>query len=264
MKPFVILRYAQDTVGFTTKGEKYLTVFSEEEEDEMRRFTKLLIVITVLLMAVPAMADYYLAGDFNGWNAAGNIMTDTGSGIYSVSLQFTAGERHEFKITDGTWDVNWPWSGNSWLVADSTGIATVTYDTNTYSDGWLGTEKRIGISSDPGTWTAVGDWQGWNNSNAATAMTALGSGIYYCEQVVAAGTHYYKAVMTGTWDAIGADARSINADNATFDVAADNTTVGFWVNAQNGTIKVAAIPEPSSLLALAALLPVAGLIRRKR
>lgn len=224
----------------------------------------ILLALAIALMAAPAMGDYYVAGGFNGWNAAGDLMTDTGGGVYTVTLALNPGDRYEFKVTDGTWAENWPWSGNSWFIAPADGIVTLTYDTNTYSDGWVGSTKRIGVSHDPGAWTAVGDWQGWNNNNSATAMVDLGSHIYACEQALAPGWYQYKAVVTGTWDAIGADARSINADNYWFEVTTEAPVKRFLVDASTGTIKVETVPEPSSLAALATLIPLVAVIRKRR
>ena len=228
---------------------------------------ELLIVLAIAVMAAPAAGDYYIAGDFNGWNPSGNAMTDMGGGIWSATLQLGPNERHEFKVTIGDWSENWPWSGNSWFYTDAAGVVTITYDTNTYADGWVKDSKRIGVNVDPGTWTAVGDWQGWNNANPATAMAASGGGIYEYEQALAPGWYQYKAVKTGSWDAIGADARSVNADTLWFEATADKPLAHFFVNAVNGTIKVetTAIPEPSSLLALAmGIVPFGALLRRKR
>ena len=224
-------------------------------------------------MTLSSFGQYYVAGDFNSWNSAGNIMTETssGSGIWTVSLTgLGASARHEFKITDGTWSSGqwssgaWPNPGNSWLYSDASGNVTITYDANTYSDGWQNTSDHIGVNTDPGTWTAVGDWQGWNNADAATAMTPLGGGIYEFQYTMAtANTYQYKAVDTGSWDAIGADARGVNADNLSFTTTSANQLVDFYVNALAGTIKVAVVPEPASM-ALLGFFGLASLLAIRR
>ena len=198
------------------------------------------VAVTVAALAAPP--PYYVTGDFNGWNAAGNLMTDMGGGIYQTTITVPTPGRHEFKITEGDWSWNTP-GANSWLYTDSSGNVTITYDSNTYSDGWSSSSGRIGVNIDPGTWTAVGDWQGWNNANPATAMTAAGGGIYVFQYFLAApGTYQYKAVDTGSWDAIGSDARSINAYTLGFTTTDPNQPVEFFVNASNGTIKNAVLP----------------------
>ncbi len=223
---------------------------------------KLLIaLLTAGALAQPALADYYLAGDFNGWTANGNLMTETfsGSGIWQASLNMGTG-RHEFKVTQGDWGWNVPGSGNSWLYTDGSGNVTVTYDANTYSDGWVPASGRIGVNVDPGAWTAVGDWQGWNNADPATAMTYMGGGIYQLGYYFTAGTYQFKAVNTGTWDAIGADSRGVNAAN--YSLTVESGWDLLVVNVLDGSIAV--IPEPSILALLGAGLAGLCWLRRKQ
>ena len=213
-------------------------------------------LLTAGALALPALAaaPYYVAGDFNGWNAAGNLMTETsaGSGIWQVSLSSIGAGRHEFKVTDGTWNWNYP-GANSWLYADSLGNISITYDVNTYADGWSPASQRLGLSTDPGTWTAAGDFQlaagetsDWNN--AAGNMTALGGGIYEYTLTVP-GTWNWKAVVTGSWDSISWDNRSVGTANWGFTVPAGEKA-NLYVNAFAGTAKVEVVPEPSTLALL--------------
>lgn len=221
----------------------------------------LLAIAACLAIVSPALGDYYVAGDFNGWSAAGNIMSDLGGGIWQVTLN-NVGGRHEFKVTIGDWSQNWPGSGNSWFFGDGAGDVTITFNANDVQDGWRGNWGRIGLSTDPGTWTAAGDWQGWNNTG--NAMAAQGGGIYKYQEALAPGWYQWKAVVTGSWDAIGDDFRGVNANTQWFEVTAANPVAVFEVNALAGTMRVSVVPEPSSLLALAGgLLGLGGLIRRK-
>ena len=238
----------------------------------MKKFVALMVVG---LLAGPAMAGTiatpHVAGDFQGWDAGANPMTETGVGTDVWTADFTgmdAGSRHEFKITDGTWDNALPLPGNSWLFADGSGNITITYDGNTYADGWSPSVDRMGLSTDPATWTAAGDWQSqvgggdWDNANPFTAMAPQGGGIYSLTAVLTPGDYNWKAAVTGSWDALSWDARSVNSANQGFSTTAWLDTVTFSADAFTGVVSVAVTPEPGML----ALLGFGGLalLRRRR
>jgi hypothetical protein len=239
---------------------------------------RLLITLAAVgALVSPALADFYLAGDFNGWTSTGTLLTQTSPGIWQATVTGLANNSyHEFKITDGSWDNTEfprPYGGpNSWLYADGSGNVTVTYDVNAYSDGWLNANNRIGISTDPGTWTAIGDWQhevasgDWLNNASQTAMTAVGGGVYQLQEALTPGTYQYRAVLTGTWTGIGTDARDTDAYNLSFSVTADDPNVTFSVNALNGTIKLdmAPVPEPSTIALLGFALAGLFCFRRRQ
>src|SRR5664280_34441 len=109
------------------------------------------VVAIVCTLSASAQITNYVAGEFNGWNAAGNVMTETspGSGIWQAAMTLTNTGRYEFKITTGTWATSFP-GANSWLYTDISSNVTVTFDTNIYADGYLSPSNRIGVSVDPG------------------------------------------------------------------------------------------------------------------
>jgi hypothetical protein len=175
----------------------------------------------------------------NGWYPDVDAMIESAPGIY----EFTYGlldpyYRYEFKITDGTWDLAIP-DANSWCYADESGAVTITYDANEYADGWAPSWDRIGLSVDPGSWTAVGDWQGWDPTNGDTQMSPIGGGIHtHTESGLTGGMHYWKAVVTGTWDAISWNARSVNAADMGFLITSPYDVATFQVDALAGTVRV--------------------------
>ena len=212
----------------------------------MKKCLFMLMVLAVLGLTAPANA-LYLAGDFNGWTSNGQEMTDNLDGTYTATVSgLDAGSRHEFKVTDGTWDWARPESGNSWLFADGSGECTVTFNTNTPGDGWLPEVNRIGLSTDPGAWTIVGDFTGWGNADPAWAMDSLGGGMYSLTKTIAAGGYNWKATVTGSWDALGWDGRSINAWNAWLELT-EEAEVIFTVDAYGGMIKAEVVPEPATM-----------------
>jgi hypothetical protein len=241
--------------------------FNEMNLKKSTQMKKLLILTAALAVSLPVFAQltpYYIAGDFNGWNAAGNVMTQISPGLWQAQIFMTAG-RHEFKVTEGDWNWNYP-GPNSWIYATlGDGIYNITYDVNTYADGWSTTSQRIGESADPGSWTAVGDFQAavWNNADAATAMTALGGGIYEYT-LTTVGSWNWKPCVTGSWDSISWDNRSVGTANWAFTINAGEEAK-LYVNALAGTAKVeiVTVPEPSTMV-LCALSGLAMLVVARR
>jgi len=164
---------------------------------------------------------WYVRGDFNGWGTDDPTYDDgtPGDGIYTALVTVPAAGQHEFKVAVEDWSTSYPSSGHSWLDTGSDGqVVTVTFATNLRPDGWLPETNSIGVSTEPGAWTAIGDWQGWNNGDPSTAMTAVSGWVYEPATTIASpGSHQYTAVKSGTWDAVGADGRSVNANTTAFD-----------------------------------------------
>jgi hypothetical protein len=220
----------------------------------------LLVILALLGLAVPVNAAYYIAGDFNGWNAAGNLMTDNLDGTYSVSLSGIGAGRHEFKVTQGDWSWNYP-GPNSWLYADASGNIAITFNTNTVSDGWSPNQYRIGLNNPGVSWNIVGDLCGWNNADPLWTMTSMGGGMFMLSTTLNPGTYYWKSVITGTWDSLSWDNRSVNTANTELVVAA-TSVVNFYVDDLGGRVKAEIVPEPMTmaLLGLGSLF----LARRKK
>ena len=194
----------------------------------------------------------HVAGDFQGWEPTTDPMTEwsPGGGIWIGTYSgLVPGSRHEFKITNGL-----PWSDpdhqnfpvfNSWFFADEFGDITIQYDTNVYDDGWLPAVNFLALPaySDPGTWTAAGDFQGWDPANPSSAMQPVVDETYMHELTgLSPGTHYWKAVVTGTWDSISCDGRSVLTADMPFEVQSSGDTVRLFVEAVYGTVRVEVVP----------------------
>jgi glycosidase len=200
----------------------------------------------------PPVTEWYVRGSFNAWGTTDPMYDDgthgdlvAGDGVYTAAVVIGAASRHEFKVATADWAASFPGS-NSWLYTTMPGQeVTITLDTGLHDDGWLPAMNIVGVSSEPSGWTAVGDWQGWNNANPATVMEAVGGGIYeYTTAIAIPGSYQYKAVRTGTWDAIGADGRSVDAATVPFETTDPGQTVIFHVDALAGRVRVDVEPVP--------------------
>lgn len=224
----------------------------------MKKYLVMLMVAAVLGLVVPASAQqYYLAGVFNGWTSDGTLMIEISPGIWSATISgFAPGSRSEFKVTDGTWDWSYP-GQNSWFYADASGVVTVTFNTNTVSDGWLPAQNRLTLSADPGNWTVAGGFQGWDNANPATTMTSLGRGVhmYMLSASLTPGFYEFKPVLTGTWDSLTVVERSVGTPNMSVTLTEGFDVVNLYVDALKGAVRMGSElgriewpygPEPTS------------------
>jgi uncharacterized repeat protein (TIGR01451 family) len=212
----------------------------------------LVMSLTILSVYVYAAGPpWYVNGDWDSW-ASGIQMYDDGShgdatsgdGTYTTQVHVTSAGEHEFKVNDG--GAEWyPTSGNAWFYAASDDYtATLTFDTNTYTDGWEPNHYIVNADDDHTDWIAVGDWQGWDNANSATAMSAVGDHYELTTYIATASTYQFKAVITGTWNALGPDGggnsggRSVNASNVSFTTSQPEQRVTFYADPGTGRIKV--------------------------
>lgn len=229
-------------------------------------FYSLLSTIILSLLAQPTAvaisgANWCLVGGFQGWDNASTPLFDdgtngdlsSGDGVYSLDFTVAASGRDEFKIVEcGNWGNTYPVENAFVVTSIANQVVKFTFDTNDHSGDpgldWQPTTNIVHANDDllPG-YTAVGDWQGWDNANPATAMTDQGGGLYRVDMAIpTAGTYAYKVSETGNWsNQFGADSRSINAPTVSFDVNTNGDTVQFWLDTTQSRIAVVAPPPPA-------------------
>ncbi len=209
---------------------------------------------------VPEMTDWCMAGSFQDWNNASDPLNDSGvsgdvvaaDGVASLAYTVATAGRHEFKVVEcGNWGNAYP-SQNAWFYTTSPNqVVRFTFDENDHS-GDAGAAavpmtNIVNVSGDdvPLNFTAVGDWQDWNNSDPNTAMVPLGHGYFrLLFNVAAAGAHQAKIVQTGSWsEQFVSDGRAIDGGVINFTTTGVNEPVVFLLDSRSGRVTI--IPNGS-------------------
>lgn len=224
----------------------------------------------VALTASPALAQTYnVAGDFNGWDNAGNPMYDDGTngdlvagdGIHSVEIVIPTAGRYEWKATAfGSWDSSWPISGNSWMITSSDNETVLfTFDSNVPGDGWL-PDGNVPHSShtrgDPyvlvgslGSELGGADWDPAGSlvlhDDGLDGDIIAGDGVYtFVGDIATAGTYEWKVAVNNDWgEQFGADGPSINASTVQLEVT-DPVSLRFLLDTNSGRITWALDEDP--------------------
>ncbi len=161
----------------------------------------------------------HLVGDFQGWDTDTTQMTESGNGIYTVTIILGAGTVHEYKFINGA-----TWEGEEIVPAEcgvdngsggfNRQITVPAIDTITGavcfssctscqapSDSSLVTfrvDLKEHVISPEGV-HITGNFQGWDP--ALTAMTLVGDGIYEANILLMEGFQVeYKFVNGATWE----------------------------------------------------------------
>lgn len=185
---------------FTT-GEGELTVV----------FDKTACTITlsgadVVIGSPPTVSEWYVAGDFNGWEEcdANYLMSEEENGIFLLIMDITAGD-HSLRVTNGTWDVNYGGDGIDGNVDFHTddGKLTVVFDSHSFGISLYGANVRLGhketgkIVGD--NWYVAGDFNSWDACDSAYKMINNYDGTFSTTFYLSAGEHQMK-ITDGTWE----------------------------------------------------------------
>jgi glycosidase len=198
--------------------------------------------------------NWCVAGGFNGWDNSSLPLNDSGlggdlfagDGIYSRDQVVSDAGRYEFKVVEcGNWDTAFP-AQNSWFYTSSAGQAVkFTFDTNDHSGDAGATmfpsANIVNVWGDtlPVSFTAVGDFQGWNNLDPATQLLHEGRGVYrLAYSIPTPGSYIGKVTVTASWDGYGGDGRSIDAWNLAFTTDFPNEIVVFLLDTRTGRLTV--------------------------
>jgi len=233
----------------------------------MKHQLKKLFVVAGLTIAFvsASQAQWYLAGDFQGWNASSTPMNPgPNAGEYSYTITGgTQGGTVNCKVTDGTFNNTWP-SQNMVVHYDQNGNITVHFWPGTATDGWAPYANRVGyddpgnLSDSPsggnvGPWGLAGGFDSWDGTQAELPLNpGMGAGVYSNSIVVAtAGSYGFKFQNpAGSWSDIyfGQDFGN-NNNNGSFATTTSPQTLPVVLDLPNGRylIGAPAIPPISTI-----------------
>jgi glycosidase len=214
--------------------------------------------------SAPSAVSWCVAGSFQGWNNASTPIYDDGSngdlvagdGVFSFRTAIATAGKSEFKAVEcGNWGNAFP-AQNSWFYTTQPNQSVlITFDTNNHaSDAGVKlfpAQNIVNVAGDnvPTTWTAVGSFQGWSNTNPATVMTSVGNGVYrLVYSIAAAGTYEAKIAITGDpqWPAqYTATGRAIDGGGIMFTTTAPNEEVVFLLDTRSSRFTVQKNGAPS-------------------
>ncbi len=207
-----------------------------------------------------ASSPWCVAGSFQGWDNASTPLFDDGTtgdlfggdGIFSADVVIPTAGRNEWKaVKCGDWSQAFP-SDNAWVVTTTDGqTVKFTFDINDHGNDaglpYLPKKNIVNVWYDslPQNWTAVGTFNGWNNTDPTSALNNLGYGMWLLNLPFAnPGSYEGKLTQTGSWDnQFGADGRNKNAPTIQFQVGAAGDVVQFVLNSLTGRVAVVAPPK---------------------
>ncbi len=184
--PGSIIQEEENNVSVTNAGTYVITVDFATLSFTVDEFT--------------APDNLYMVGDHNGWNnATANQFNNDGNGVFSLTLNFDAGNGFKFLPTLGSWDGDWgedpanPGSiiqeeeNNVSITNAGTYVVIVDFNTLTYN-----------VSSIDNLYM-VGDHNGWDNTTAPQ-LNSSGNGVFTIVQNFDAGNSFKFLPTLGSWD----------------------------------------------------------------
>ena len=157
--------------------------------------------LTFTVEAFSAPDNLYMVGSHNGWdNSSANQFYNDGNGVFSLTINFNAGDQFKFLPTLGSWDDAWtedPANPGNIIQGDGldnisvansgTYVVVVDFNTLTYN-----------VSSIDNLYM-VGAHNGWDNSTAVQ-LNSSGNGVFTIVQNFTAGDQFKFLPTLGSWD----------------------------------------------------------------
>ena len=204
---------------------------------------------------------WYLRGDFNGWTLTDPMTWQGGDYYTGIVSGLVGGDGYEYKVALQDWSLSAPTS-NGRAPADANGEINVHFwDKQTWGDGWQPADKRRVGYDDPGifNWEVVGSFNGWVGGDV---MSPVGDGLWYVDVALNAGTYEWKFRGEGDWTFIIGDDFGAAAVNNALTVAGDGDLWRLELDLPNGRWRAHFVPEPATMILLAA--GALGLLRQRR
>lgn len=237
-------------VNFTTTQDNQLVIFL------LNAYTGRL---SVTLNGVGATG-WCVAGSFQGWDNSSTPLYDDGThgdlvggdGVHSLDYMIATAGRQEFKaVKCGDWGTAYP-PNNAWFFTSADNqTVKLTLDVNDhkFDQSWplFPSINIVNVWNDtlPASFTAVGDFQGWNNSDPASQLANLGYGLQMVNYPVAnAGLYQGKVVSTGNWDnQFDLYGRNKDSQTLNFNIYQAGDMAQILLDTQQGRLAVVAPPQ---------------------
>ncbi len=197
----------------------------------------------------PGARQVFLAGSFNGWDPGANAMKDEGGGVFTITLDLSAGEYLYKYVVDGSWtvDPNAPGRVDDGFGGEN-GVFTVDKEPLALGGAAAAPAAQTAASA-PATGGAkttfvftpktggvrdvflAGSFNGWS-SDKDRMGDEDGDGVYELAIALPKGRHLYKFVVDGTWledeNAEDFEEDGFGGNNSVINVGVDGAATGMF------------------------------------